>query len=337
MAQGGGMETVAKSRTSPSEIKQGKVCYANVFKLTDLPDIMDKNGWRVASALMRRWFSAKAYEMTDEEKSGLTDARLYPSHLIDCSTTTMDWLLSFPRAKEEYDKIFGEKGWVRSIAPLYESEGARKELVKKLAKSGKFTAKPEPFGNFQDSIMAINELSQFQIKRVGEPWFKAKAYGVAAMNEVVFSDPDLDDLWGAFADFLFKVAGEGMVIPGETVSRPDTRIGHFPVKYYDVIVDSIGVYARDTYDFNGQQYLGHWRKTRPPYVRLYALGDARGSCPDDYLIVNNQKFREHRANSGKGGDVLIFSDMRVTRLRTPYRFRVTPGEIQSVLLPSHAK
>ena len=38
----GNLKLVGKSRTSPTEMKQGKVCYADVFKLTDLPDIMEK-------------------------------------------------------------------------------------------------------------------------------------------------------------------------------------------------------------------------------------------------------------------------------------------------------
>ncbi|WP_413456879.1 DUF6402 family protein [Herbaspirillum huttiense] len=85
------------------------------------------------------------------------------------------------------------------------------------------------------------------------------------------------------------------------------------------------------------EQLGHWRKTKQPFVRLYALGESRGTCPDDYLIVNNQKFTAHREETGKGGDLMVFSDIRTTKLRTPYRFRLTSKDIQSILLQSHAK
>lgn len=332
----GNLKLIGKSRTSPTEMKQGKVCYADVFKLTDLPDIMEKAAWKRGATLMRKWLSSDAYAMSDEEKRGLTDARLYPAALTDCSTLTMEWLLSFPRAKKEYDLIFGKKAWIRSTPPLYESEPARRELVKKLVRSGKFSNRPEAFGDFKDAVTAINELSQFQIKKVGERDFKVQSYGAAAMNELFFSDPDLDDLWVACADFLFKIAGEGVVIPGDTASPQEQQSYRFHSKWYEVVVNNIGVFARDTYDFNGTQYLGHWRKTKQPFVRLYALGESRGTCPDDYLIVNNQKFTAHREETGKGGDLMVFSDIRTTKLRTPYRFRLTSKDIQSILLQSHA-
>jgi hypothetical protein len=34
------LKPAGTSSTSPKEQKQGKVCYVDVFKLTDLPDIM---------------------------------------------------------------------------------------------------------------------------------------------------------------------------------------------------------------------------------------------------------------------------------------------------------
>lgn len=228
----GNLKLVGKSQTSPTEMKQGKVCYADVFKLTDLPDIMEKAAWKRGATLMRKWLSSDAYAMSDEEKRGLTDARLYPAALTDCSTLTMEWLLSFPRAKKEYDLIFGKKTWIRSTPPLYESEPARRELVKKLVRSGKFSNRPEAFGDFKDAVPAINELSQFQIKKVGERDFKVQSYGAAAMNELFFSDPDLDDLWVACADFLFKIAGEGVVIPRYRVARSPAGSQTWPSESY---------------------------------------------------------------------------------------------------------
>jgi len=66
----GNLKLIGKSRTSPTEMKQGKVCYADVFKLTDLPDIMEKAAWKRGATLMRKWLSSDAYAMSDEEKRG---------------------------------------------------------------------------------------------------------------------------------------------------------------------------------------------------------------------------------------------------------------------------
>jgi hypothetical protein len=134
-------------------------------------------------------------------------------------------------------------------------------------------------------------------------------------------------MFGALADFLLKIAAEGTVTP--KTKTLDT--GAVQVEHYEISVEKIGVYIRDTYDFNDNQYLGHWRKNTAPHIRLYALGESRGDCPDDFVEVSNERFRAHRAQTGNGGDLLIFSDVLVTTLKKPYKFRVTPQEIQSAI------
>jgi hypothetical protein len=323
---GATLKPAGNSQTSPKENKQGQVCYADVFKLTDLPDIMDKKGWKVASALMRKWFDSPAYTISQEEKGGKTDSRKYQSHLVDITTIKMSWVLSFTRIKQEHDKIFGSKGFFSSTPAEYEKPAARNELIKKLFHAGKFTDKIESFGNLQDSVLNINEKDQFQIHQIGDWLFQTKAYGKAAIKETFLSDPDLDDLWGALADFLIKIAGQGTVTPKTKIVATGLQSVAI-VEYYDVSVEKVGTYIRDTYDFNGNQYLGHWSKTSAPYARLYTAGASRGDCPDDFLEINNERFRAHRAKTGKGGDILIFSDILITPLQKPFKFRVTPGEI----------
>jgi len=319
------------SKTSPKENKQGKVCYAHVFRLTDLPDIMDQKGWPVSSAIMRKWFANPAYKMSQLTKEGKTDAREYPPKLVDTSTVKMNWVLSFPRAKKEYDKIFGTRSFFSSTPPIYESEAARNELVRKLAKSGKFSDRQAVFGNLQDPVQEINQNSQFQYQQIGNTLFNVTSYGKAATKDVFLGDLDLDDLWGALGDFLLKIAGEGEVIPETSMVKKRTQSGANMVRYYDVQVNKIGVYVRDTYDFNGTQYLGHWRKNAGPHVRLYALGASRGDCPNDFVKINNEHFVMHREQSSKGGDLLIFSDVLVTTLSKPFKFRVTSQEVQSII------
>jgi hypothetical protein len=323
------LKPAGKSQTSPRAQKQGKVCYVDVFKLTDLPDIMDKKGWTVSSAIMRKWLNNAAYAMTLDEKKGLTDSRLYPANLVDTSTVKMSWALSFPRIKQEHDKIFGGKGLLNSTPAEYQRPAARKELINRLFYAGKFTNKPEAFGNLRDSVLNINEQYQFQIHPIGDWFFHTKTYGNAVLNETFLSDPDLDDMWGALADCLIKIAGEGTVTPKLKVV--DTRLQCAVVaEYYDVSVNSIGTYIRDTYDFNGDQYLGHWSKVSAPYTRLYTVGASRGDCPDDFVEVNNERFRAHRDKAGKGGDLLIFSDVLITPLRKPFTFRVAPHEVPTL-------
>ncbi len=325
------LKLAGKSSTSPKEQKQGKVCYVDVFKLTDLPGIMDQKGWKVSAAIMRKWLESEKYLMSKEEKEGETDSRQYPSKLVDTSIVTMSWALSFPRIKKEYDSIFGGTDFSKLLASTgffkpnpakYESVAARRELVKRLSKAGKFTLQQESFGNLQAPVTEVNDLWQFQYHVIGGKLFNFSEYGKAAIKETFLSDPDLDDMWGALADCLMKIAGEGTVTP--KIKKVGTGL---QVEYYEVSVKKIGVYIRDTYDFNGEQYLGHWSKTSSPYVRLYLRGESRGDCPDDYVEVNNDRFRAHQALTGKGGDLLIFSDVLVTQLSKPFTFKITPQEI----------
>jgi hypothetical protein len=323
------IQSVAHSKTTPTQNTQGKVCYADVFRLTDLPTIMDAKQWPISAILMRKWFASPAHTMSSDEKQGKTDARSYPANLVDTSTVKMSWALSFPRIKSRYEQIFGSTGLFGSKPAVYESTAARKELIKKLIKAGKFGLNREAYGELGASVLEVNDLWQFQFHKIGGKEYNAATYGEAAAREVFQSDPGLDDMWGALADTLFKIAAAGFVTP--KLKEVDTGLQcGFEAEYYEVSVDTIGVYLRDTYDFNGDQYLGHWSKSSAPYIRLFAMGASRGSCPNDYVEVSNKHFRTHRQVTNKGGDLLIFSDVLQTRLKKPFTFRVSPEELRRI-------
>lgn len=320
-----------KSITSVKGIKQGKVCYVDVFKLKDLPEIMDQKGWKVSAALMRKWFANPQRAMTKSEKLGNTDCRLYPPNLVDTTTVTMAWALSFPRVRENYKAIFGSKGIFKSTPPEYERPAAKAALVRRLAKAGKFTTGHEPFGNLGDSVLNINEEWQFQFHVVDDN----AAYAIAWAKDAINGDPELDDMWGALARFTFKIAAEGFVTPNTRAVDYGMK-SRIEVESYTISVPRIGVYARDTYDFQDEQYLGHWSKTAEPYVRVYgasfSVGDKSpaGTCPNDFVCVENESFRKHRLMTSKGGNLLVLSDVLVTTLPRPFMFRVTPDEITAI-------
>lgn len=58
-------------------------------------------------------------------------------------------------------------------------------------------------------------------------------------------DP-LDDMYGALGKFTYRVAVQGTALPVEKKSQHEVRI------------ESIGVFIKDKYDFNGEQPLGYW-------------------------------------------------------------------------------
>lgn len=64
-----------------------------------------------SAALMERWFSGKLnYSRTssDEEAEINQDGLSYPSDMYDMSTVKLDWVLRFPRAKQQFDYLINE-------------------------------------------------------------------------------------------------------------------------------------------------------------------------------------------------------------------------------------
>jgi len=64
-----------------------------------------------------------------------------------------------------------------------------------------------------------------------------------------------------------------------------------------VSVEEIGIYVWDTFNFEGEQFLGVWGYRDTP--------------------VNNSDFREWRQKNNAGGDFLVYSDIKRTKLNPP--------------------
>jgi hypothetical protein len=89
----------------------------------------------------------------------------------------------------------------------------------------------------------------------------------------------------------------------------------------EVTVEEVGIYARDSYDFinDGSTYwqclycddqpLGNWDTIAPE--NLKGVGK-----------ISNNTFNNWRKANNKGGDFLVYSDIKVTRLNAPEIFVV---------------
>ena len=90
-----------------------------------------------------------------------------------------------------------------------------------------------------------------------------------------------DALAGALGSFTFQVA-----VAGRVVSSGSGR--------FEIAVQEVGVYVKDSFDFEGSQFLGFWGYRDDP--------------------VNNSDFRQWRSQSNRGGDFRVFSDVKRTKL-----------------------
>lgn len=109
---------------------------------------------------------------------------------------------------------------------------------------------------------------------------------------------NLDDLDAALGRFSFHVLVKGKVHNHETTG-------------YLVTIDSVGIYLKDSYDFTGEQSLGYWN------TKTNAVSTFNASAG---VKVNNSDFQKWRTENSRGGDFLIFSDIRELKLSKPDTF-----------------
>jgi hypothetical protein len=190
----------------------------------------------------------------------------------DTTTIEMDkWALTFSRAKSVYDQLMADKVWI--------NKAAQDLMIQRLVAAGKITNKEERFGETSGLTMPQVDDQSINFRPV-------------TMNILGF----LDGLDAALGAFTFKVLAQGRVGPSATLEPPLT---------HRVNIDKVGVYIKDSFDFNGPQFLGSWRETPPD-----ATKDPLAFPP--YVQVNNVDFRNWRTANNRGGDFLIFSDIKWT-------------------------
>ncbi len=99
------------------------------------------------------------------------------------------------------------------------------------------------------------------------------------------TDP-IDDLSAALGNFTFRVVVKGCATAG--------AIG----------ITHIGIYVKDSFDFQGNQHLGYWNK-----ATKYG-----GRNPFKGTVVSNSDYRAYSQRTGFGGDFQVFSDLVVIKL-----------------------
>lgn len=167
---------------------------------------------------------------------------------------------------------------------MWQNMPARKELIKQLKMTGK-VGKPGTvtFGDFRQSVPTI-DMYQYVINSL--PFSPG-----ATMNSV-----GLNDLIAALASFNFKVAVTGSVT-GSVVT-----------------IKQASIFVKDTYDFQKPvQALGTWDIADATVGRVMN----RGGIP-----VTNEHFREWRKLHGRGGDFLVYTDMKIINLTAPVSFNI---------------
>lgn len=276
------------AKMTASTTQAGVIVKASPLHIDEIPAAMDKMGWIVAAKMMRRWFATSpAYIMPESIRVGMVapnkavDYRKLPQSQIDQSIIKMQWLLGFPPAKAAYDLLL--ETW--------------------------------------DSPLAINRLKTVLLKNANwkpgasvslgsATWDAIDLDWSAQINRVLlgaYSD-ELDDLYGAVFKATLKMA-----VVGKTYYSTSQKSDVFEV-------DKLGIYLRDTYDFNTSPLLdevvglGVWSRER--ILTKFETIDYKSASAarkyhiyPDFVPVRNKDFSLWQAAQGTGGDFFVFSNV----------------------------
>lgn len=193
--------------------------------------------------------------------------------LPETATIRMDsWVLTFPRARQIYDQLMRERIWANAAA--------QREITAMLRRKGFLMPASRSFGNLTQPV---------QVQDADYINYRVVDFGLF----------DLDDMSAALGNFAFRVLVSGSVTAASRVSG------------YQITITEVGVYIRDSYDFNGDQFLGYWDDSDNSVSMINPLSGTG---------VSNSDFRAWRSRNGRGGDFLVFSDIKRTILMTPDTF-----------------
>lgn len=292
--------TVVASSLTPANNKVGQTAIVRQFKVTDIPNAMDKMKWPVAASLMRHWFAGKPWPtdngaMTQSVKDHLT---LAEDPYVEDTIVTMGWLVQFERVGKIIEEL--KSVWNNDNAIAY----MRKAMLPKFSSKAPGVY-PLKFDGKARAVEAFAYCNSRPIK-----------FGLIETT---------DELRAALANFNMRVFPEGKVVVS--------------VDSVQIFVNRIGFYAEDAYDFNDSpddtisQPLGYWNFdgiANPVYANVANVGMAQvqadmGANPfvspegsqkmykelqeSRYFYISNAHFVKYRSTFHKGGDFRVFSDV----------------------------
>jgi hypothetical protein len=238
-----------------------------------IPVAMRRMGWRVSAELMERWLRSPAWVLPRKWKS---DNPPDPGTLSSAHLDQGIVRMSWAMANPRV-RIAMER-----LRESMSNEAAKRVLRSRLPDF--WGAKSErDFGSLHDSAVNLERTCQ------------ANYVSLGGMLDT------MDDLYGGLGRASLKVALVGQ-------ARRDERTGNISLQ-----ASHAGFYIRDTYDFNGTQYLGTWTKSgvrNKAEMLMDAVTDGltfQWGKPPGHR--SNHDFSAYRSHTGLGGDYVLYSDV----------------------------
>jgi hypothetical protein len=201
----------------------------------------------------------------------------YPNtQIAETNLIKMDWLLNYEIVSTAYNNLVSNIANDASIKILSETK------IPKLIKNEFFQNLPIEINDNDEFLLALDEYL-VNDKSEAVPKFDYYYY-----NQRLFESRDINELTGAIGGgnlrvFPFKIK----------IIKTDESI-------YSCEVTQVGIYLRDSFDFSNDQQLGFFN----PKTNYLGKNPSKGSW------IWNSDYRDYRDKTGKGGDFLIFSDIK---------------------------
>jgi hypothetical protein len=337
--------TTARIRnTAPSDKMkpQAGKSQPDTFDVSRLLPVLHAQKWFVGEDFMRSWINWPACKALGDPKTKDNKATISANLKNKCMKTKVidwTWLLQkdFTEAKDGL-KTFTE-------TKIF-NDAAVKEIIKTYGVPR--ANLPVPNGKF----------GQFLQDGVGPEVFfpEIEEHQLQHMSVTVDQDPaTANDLMAALANFGYYAMYRGetirdrdfqkrlndfksMVIPlnlvplGVPADKFDTElVTQMKLRFQAVIlIDAVGVYAGDIYEFGGDQYLGQWdlkkltvSKASMTSGAAFKLGFSNNPGPEDKVIrVENILFQRFRDRNQHGGDFFVFTPIKLIPQNPPRFFTV---------------
>ncbi|EGL7019121.1 hypothetical protein IMT94_002946 [Salmonella enterica] len=280
-----------------------------IFKITDIPDVMDKKGWKIAAGFMRKWFNDPYYEMSKQEKLNKVDMHsINKQHIVD--DLPFDWLYTASTRVSpiinnvvknisevrEYNETLGKlKGVANQLSNGLIAMIGRLEHLGLVDRKSK--AMKSAFLDYSEMpAIELDRTSQFNYFPIGDTlWEKAT--------------DELDDVYGALGSFIVKIAFLNLNITQDKTG------------FYRIEINELGLYVRDTYEFmndGDDQPLGYWgwdNVVKPGIIsELFESAKITENGKDYFRVTNGSfvQYREKCHKEGKSvtGDFFVYSTVK---------------------------
>lgn len=307
---------------------------AQPFDMLDIPQGMAAMGFSKGRILAERWFNGRAFvgPTNAEELNGA----IYPEDMIDNKTIKTSWLLGFKDMKEKYDEL--EKILIYSPA-------ARKIAKKCLA--GFIFDNPRFNGTLLTKQYCNGDIQELHHQ------FQFQRNMITDLDTLKNLAPT--DLTASLGSFSFLAAIASADIATKVYNRYISPSNTLHCTQSTATITHIWIYAKDSYSFqdddNTSQYLGHWNKSGlivlpaaaatakignllKNYTKLgrklsFEAGDAdivsirptleirRLMETEIYTSIRNKNYIDWRKKHNRGGDFVIYSDLKKIELDEP--------------------